>query len=432
MRCGHQRIAYNSCRNRHCPKCQGKQRARWLAAEQAMLLPVPYFHVVFTLPARARTRWCARTAAVLYDAALPHRGRHAAHLRARSPSPRCRTGHHHGAAHLGADPHRALPRALRGLGRRARARRPRLDPLCPRATKKHRRRPFLFPVPPSPRCFAASTSPALKRRAPPGELHFAGQSAALADPATVASAPRLPRADRLGGVLQAPLRRPRARPEIPQPLHPPRGHLQRRLALRRRRRRCASRTATTPTTAPRKEMTLPATEFLRRFLLHVVPRGFMRIRHYGLLGQLSAPGQAGRAVASCWGRLPLSPARRWPRPPPTRALALPSGSRRRVPAAGHRCTSSRSSPRSTTPHEPLGPLAHFCPHPQRVRHAYRGRVSPTPATTIPGPPGGAACSRAPPASSFLPIAYRPAPALARPLGSRGALAKRARGAVQAP
>ena len=47
--CSYQRIAYNSCRNRHCPKCQGKERAQWMAAEQAMLLPVPYFHVVFTL-----------------------------------------------------------------------------------------------------------------------------------------------------------------------------------------------------------------------------------------------------------------------------------------------------------------------------------------------------------------------------------------------
>src|SRR6267378_5292559 len=49
--CGMTRIAYNSCRNRHCPKCQGKARAAWLAAREADLLPVPYFHVVFTLPA---------------------------------------------------------------------------------------------------------------------------------------------------------------------------------------------------------------------------------------------------------------------------------------------------------------------------------------------------------------------------------------------
>ncbi len=49
-RCDHHRIAYNSCRNRHCPKCQSLAKAQWLAARQADLLPVPYFHVVFTLP----------------------------------------------------------------------------------------------------------------------------------------------------------------------------------------------------------------------------------------------------------------------------------------------------------------------------------------------------------------------------------------------
>jgi hypothetical protein len=49
--CGVTRIAYNSCRNRHCPKCQGQARAKWLADRQAELLPVPYFHLVFTLPA---------------------------------------------------------------------------------------------------------------------------------------------------------------------------------------------------------------------------------------------------------------------------------------------------------------------------------------------------------------------------------------------
>src|ERR1700730_14893776 len=50
--CAHTRIAYNSCRNRHCPKCQWAAAAEWLAAREAELLPVPYFHVVFTLPAQ--------------------------------------------------------------------------------------------------------------------------------------------------------------------------------------------------------------------------------------------------------------------------------------------------------------------------------------------------------------------------------------------
>src|SRR5579863_3879125 len=49
--CAHTVIAYNSCRNRHCPKCQGAAAQAWLAERGAELLPVPYFHVVFTLPA---------------------------------------------------------------------------------------------------------------------------------------------------------------------------------------------------------------------------------------------------------------------------------------------------------------------------------------------------------------------------------------------
>ncbi len=49
--CRHIEIAYNSCRNRHCPKCQGAAAKDWLAARQAELLPVPYYHIVFTLPA---------------------------------------------------------------------------------------------------------------------------------------------------------------------------------------------------------------------------------------------------------------------------------------------------------------------------------------------------------------------------------------------
>ena len=50
-KCAHEHVAYNSCRNRHCPKCQGAAANDWLAAREAELLPVPYYHVVFTVPA---------------------------------------------------------------------------------------------------------------------------------------------------------------------------------------------------------------------------------------------------------------------------------------------------------------------------------------------------------------------------------------------
>jgi Transposase zinc-binding domain len=61
FRCGHQAISYNSCRNRHCPKCQGNARAKWLQARRSELLPVPYFHVVFTLPHELSTIRTSRT-----------------------------------------------------------------------------------------------------------------------------------------------------------------------------------------------------------------------------------------------------------------------------------------------------------------------------------------------------------------------------------
>jgi hypothetical protein len=64
--CGHRRIAYNSCRNRHCPKCQGAAARVWLAEREADLLPVGYFHVVFTLPAEV-AEIAFHNKAVLYD-----------------------------------------------------------------------------------------------------------------------------------------------------------------------------------------------------------------------------------------------------------------------------------------------------------------------------------------------------------------------------
>jgi len=64
--CGHQRIAYNSCRNRHCPKCQGAAARTWLAEREADLLPLGYFHVVFTLPAEIADI-AYQNKALLYD-----------------------------------------------------------------------------------------------------------------------------------------------------------------------------------------------------------------------------------------------------------------------------------------------------------------------------------------------------------------------------
>ena len=65
--CGNISISYNSCRNRHCPKCQGEKREEWIQAREAELLPVPYFHVVFTLPSELNSLTLYEPRAV-YDA----------------------------------------------------------------------------------------------------------------------------------------------------------------------------------------------------------------------------------------------------------------------------------------------------------------------------------------------------------------------------
>src|SRR5260370_26194579 len=65
-KCAHTVIAYNSCRSRHCPKCQGAAAREWLAEREAELLPVPYFHVVYTLPARIASI-AYQNKAVVYD-----------------------------------------------------------------------------------------------------------------------------------------------------------------------------------------------------------------------------------------------------------------------------------------------------------------------------------------------------------------------------
>src|SRR5260370_8167925 len=64
--CAHTQIAYNSCRNRHCPKCQGAAAKAWLAKREDELLPVPYYHVVFTLPAQIADV-AYQNNAVIYD-----------------------------------------------------------------------------------------------------------------------------------------------------------------------------------------------------------------------------------------------------------------------------------------------------------------------------------------------------------------------------
>jgi hypothetical protein len=279
--CGQQRLAYNSCRNRHCPKCQGKERARWLAAEQALLLPVPYFHLVFTLPHRL-------------NALVPANRRGLYTLLFRVAAATLRT-FAHDPRYLGAEP--AITMVLHtwgqtliehfhvhcvvsggGLSRDGCTwvRLPKHRPKKPR-----RRRPFLFPVEALSVVFRGKYIAALKRARRNSELRFAGHSAGLADPL------------RWQELLDA-----LAQTDWVVYCKPPFGgpaqvlkYLSRythRVAISNRRLRFVGAGTVRFTYrdyadhAQDKELVLSAPEFLRRFLLHVVPCGFMRIRHYGL------------------------------------------------------------------------------------------------------------------------------------------------------
>jgi Transposase zinc-binding domain len=108
IRCGYLTASYNSCRNRHCPKCQGNARAKWLAARSAELLPVPYFHIVFTLPHELCSLNPPEQTATLRSA-LPHQCRFAAGTRSRSQAPGSRHRIPRRAPYLGTEPTDSSP-----------------------------------------------------------------------------------------------------------------------------------------------------------------------------------------------------------------------------------------------------------------------------------------------------------------------------------
>jgi hypothetical protein len=270
--CGLVRHAYNSCRNRHCPKCQGLARAAWLEARQAELLPVPYYHVVFTLPAAAaEIAFHNKRAvyAILFRAAADA-------LREIAADPR----------HLGAEI--GAVSVLHTWGQ-ALHNHPHLHCIIPGGglsvdqTRWVSCRPgFFLPVRVLSRRFRTLFLERLRAAGKAGELRFSGTLAALADP--LAFAARLADLRGIDWVVYA--KRPFAGPEQVLAYL---GRYTHRVAIANSRLtrlddgqvsftwkdyRHAGRT---------KVMTLAAEEFMRRFLLHAVPDGFHRIRHVGFL-----------------------------------------------------------------------------------------------------------------------------------------------------
>ncbi|MGH7311655.1 MAG: IS91 family transposase [Candidatus Rokuibacteriota bacterium] len=278
--CGAERIAYNSCRNRHCPKCQPLAKERWLAARRAELLPVEYFHVVFTLPhaLNALAQGNPRVISTLLFRAV------AATLTTFARDPRHLGGDVGGTAILhtwgqNLSQHLHLHCVVSG------------GALTQDGARWIAAPPgFLFPVRALARVFRGKYLQALHRACTTGQLRFAGSLAALADPEAFATWLRDLRQH--DWVVYA--KRPFAGPtQILEYL----GRYTHRVAISNDRLVVRFRWRDYAAGDRVKIMTLAAEEFIRRFLLHVVPGGFVRIRHFGFLANRTRRAKLARCRA---------------------------------------------------------------------------------------------------------------------------------------
>jgi hypothetical protein len=283
--CGHSRIAYNSCRNRHCPKCQGVAAQDWLAARQADLLPVGYFHVVFTLPAEIAPI-AYQNKAIVYDLLF----RTAAEtLLTIAADPK----------HLGA---RIGATAVLHSWGSAMTHHPHVHMIVPGGGISldgtrwvHCKPGFLLPVRVLSRLFRRLFLAALADIHAAGRLAFFGK---IQD---------LHRREAFAAHL-APLKRKKWFVYTKPPFAGPEAGLAylarytHRVAISNSRLVALDERGVTfryknyrSGQARYRTMTLSADEFIRRFLLHVLPKGFHRIRHYGLLASASCKANIARA-----------------------------------------------------------------------------------------------------------------------------------------
>jgi len=272
--CGHSRIAYNSCRNRHCPKCQGAAAREWLAARQADLLPVGYFHVVFTLPAEIADI-AYHNKAVIYD--LLFRAASEALLTI-AADPR----------HLGA--RIGITAVLHTWGS-AMTHHPHVHMIAPGGgialdgTSWVRCKPgFFLPVRVLSKLFRRLFLSKLADAHAAGHLQFFGDHDCLSERSAFAA-------------FLAPLRKKNwfvyAKPPFagPEAVLAYLSRYTHRVAISNSRLISLDEAGVTfrykdyrrSGRERYRTMTLDPAEFIRRFLLHVLPKGFHRIRHYGLL-----------------------------------------------------------------------------------------------------------------------------------------------------
>ena len=294
--CDHERISYNSCRNRHCPKCQNLARAQWIEKRKAELLPIPYFHVVFTIPEQLNPL-ALQNKKVFYGLLF---AASAATLQTIARDPK----------HLGAEigffsilhtwgqtltHHPHIHSVVTGGGLRP-----------DRAGWVHSRQRFFLSVRVLSRLFRRLFLEALQKAFEKKRLSFHGNLKALAQPNAFRA-------------LLAPLRHREwvvyAKPPFggPQQVIDYLGRYTHRVAISNQRLKNVENGEVTfqykqyraEDGQQAREMTVSAEEFIRRFLLHSLPPGFQRIRHYGLLA--SRPKEGNLALCRQLLNMPALP-----------------------------------------------------------------------------------------------------------------------------
>jgi len=291
-RCGYQAISYNSCRNRHCPKCQTQARQRWLAAREQEVLPTAYFHVVFSVPHELNVLalenprcfydllFAAASATLLEVAANPKR--------------------------LGAEI--GVVAILHTWGQNLLLH-PHIHCVVPAGglSSDHNRwlaaKPsFFLPIPVLRKVFRGKFVAGLKRLRKRGKLCRSGPAAVLSGPKQFAKLVRRLHLRRWVVYAKAPFGGPM---QVLRYL----GRYTHRVAISNHRlitfdgEQVSFQWKDYAHGSAQKIMTLTATEFLRRFFLHVLPKGFVRIRHFGFLAnRFRTP-----ALALCRQLLTASP-----------------------------------------------------------------------------------------------------------------------------
>ena len=297
--CGFERPAYNSCRNRHCPKCQSLAKVKWLDKQKSELLPTGYFHLVFTLPHELNPLILVNKKPlinILFQSVWQTLAQFAQR----------RLG---GTLGITAVLHTWDQTLLDHFHLHC------LVPAGVLSFDRNRwvsaRQDFLFPVKALSLVFRAKFLDSLKKSFDQNKLLFVGQIAPWAD------------ARSFDGLLERLRKKPwvvYAKKPFGSPAHvlDYLGRYTHRVALSNNRIRAVHSGEVTFAYRDRKNqdrrklMTLGAEEFIRRFLLHVIPKGFMRVRHYGFLANHSKD-----CLSKCRQLIGLTPA---PPPPLQRSV----------------------------------------------------------------------------------------------------------------